>query len=218
MTCTSMCRARDINSSTYTSPLPKAAFASDWQRANAAATSSTSSTIRIPRPPPPAMALMIIPTPRPSEAWNASAWASVTAPGLPRRTGTPCCVANERARALSPSNASVSTEGPTNVMPATAQSRAKSGFSARKPYPGWRASHPLSFATAKSWAASRYAAAPVPRSGCASSIARTWSECASSSENTATVPIPSSEAARPIRIAISARLAMSSLCNIWFLS
>src|SRR6266849_1039782 len=52
----------------------------------------------------------------------------------------------------------------------------------------------------------------------ASSDFRVWSERASSSEKTATVRIPSSAAARMMRIAITARLAIKRLLGIMFLS
>src|SRR5688572_19963552 len=48
----------------------------------------------------------------------------------------------------------------------------------------------------------------------ASSQAATCAACASASENTATVPIPSRRAVRAMRQAISPRLAISSLPNI----
>ena len=52
---------------------------------------------------------------------------------LPPRTGTPTCFATARAAILSPSFSSSSVRGPTKVMPAARQARAKSGFSDRKP-------------------------------------------------------------------------------------
>ena len=48
-------------------------------------------------------------------------------------TGTPAEAASCRARALSPKMSSVSGDGPTKVTPASAQARARAGFSDRKP-------------------------------------------------------------------------------------
>jgi hypothetical protein len=56
--------------------------------------------------------------------------------------------------------------------------------------------------------------APRPGSATASSARRVCSESASSSEWTATVAMPRSAAARAMRIAISPRLAMSSLAIV----
>src|SRR5207253_5935168 len=56
---------------------------------------------------------------------------------------------------------------------------------------------------------SRYARGPRPRSGRAASTWRTWRQPASSSENTPTVGMPRSAAARAMRIATSPRLATS---------
>jgi len=58
------------------------------------------------------------------------------------------------------------------------------------------------------------AAAPVPLSARASSALRVWRDRASSSEKTATVRIPSSAAARIIRMAISPRLAIRRLLGL----
>ena len=51
----------------------------------------------------------------------------------PATTGTPASCASLRAARLSPSNSSSRASGPTKVMPARSQARAKAGFSARKP-------------------------------------------------------------------------------------
>ena len=64
---------------------------------------------------------------------NARASSSVVGPDVPGITGTPCCVANARACALSPNSASVSGRGPTNTRPASSQADAKAAFSLRKP-------------------------------------------------------------------------------------
>ncbi len=60
---------------------------------------------------------------------------------------------------------------------------------------------------------SRYAAAPLPRSGCAASALRVCCTPASSSEYTATLRNPRAAAARITRIAISPRLATSRPWN-----
>src|SRR3989454_5799332 len=96
-----------------------------------------------------------------------------------------------------------------DALPISAQRRAKSACSLRKPYPGCTASHPVSRATARSCSTSRYARGPRPLSGRAASTWRTWRQPASSSENTPTVGIPRPAAARAMRIAISPRLATS---------
>ncbi|SIN12908.1 Uncharacterised protein [Mycobacteroides abscessus subsp. abscessus] len=48
-------------------------------------------------------------------------------------TGSPASRAAAMARALLPVNSRTSAGGPTNVMPASAQAAARSGFSDRKP-------------------------------------------------------------------------------------
>ena len=64
---------------------------------------------------------------------NAVASSTVIPAGVPRSTGTPSAAALARAAALSPNSASTSGDGPTNVMPTSAQRRANAGFSERKP-------------------------------------------------------------------------------------
>ena len=86
--------------STYTSPLPKAASASDRARSTAAGTSSRSCTTRIPRPPPPATALTIIAEPAGSPAKKCSAIAVSTGSEIPGTTGTPSRTARVRAADL----------------------------------------------------------------------------------------------------------------------
>jgi len=49
-----------------------------------------------------------------------------------------------------------SGDGPTNVMPFSAHTRANSGFSDRKPYPGWTASHPVIWAAPMMLRMTRY--------------------------------------------------------------
>ena len=48
-------------------------------------------------------------------------------------TGRPAARAAATARALLPVSSRISALGPTNVMPASSQARASSGFSDRKP-------------------------------------------------------------------------------------
>ena len=90
-------------------------------------------TMRLPRPPPPAVALSMIGAVRAERRRNAAASSTVMPPGVPRSTGTPSRSARARAAALSPNRASTSGDGPTNVMPASAQRAANAGFSLRKP-------------------------------------------------------------------------------------
>ena len=52
---------------------------------------------------------------------------------VPGRVGTPMRWATARAAVLSPIMSSSSGLGPTKVMPALAQARAKAGFSLRNP-------------------------------------------------------------------------------------
>src|SRR5712692_2256559 len=59
--------------------------------------------------------------------------ADLTGFSVPGRTGTPAEAASLRAAVLSPSNSRRFGGGPTKVMPAFSQARAKAGFSDRKP-------------------------------------------------------------------------------------
>ncbi len=52
---------------------------------------------------------------------------------VPGTTGTPASIATLRAPVLLPIRSIASGDGPMNVSPASAQARAKSAFSARKP-------------------------------------------------------------------------------------
>ena len=63
-------------------------------------------------------------------------------------TGRPACRAVARAETLSPKSSNCSGRGPMKTMPFSAQARAKSAFSLRKPYPGWMASTSTRFARA----------------------------------------------------------------------
>ena len=55
-------------------------------------------------------------------------------------TDTPDLIASSLALVLSPKVTRFSTDGPTNVIPLSAQAWAKSAFSDKNPYPGWIAS------------------------------------------------------------------------------
>ena len=57
--------------------------------------------------------------------------------------GTPLSRIRCRAGTFSPIAAMASAPGPMKVIPASAQARANSWFSLRKPYPGWIASAPV---------------------------------------------------------------------------
>src|SRR5690606_10746499 len=57
--------------------------------------------------------------------------------------------------ALSPNSSSTRASGPMKVMPASAQARASSALSLRKPYPGRMASQPCSRASQTIWSISR---------------------------------------------------------------
>ncbi len=86
----------------------------------------------MPRPPPPAIALSAMPD-LACFLKKAIAPARSITPAVPGRTGTLHFSAWARARALSPNNSSCSGVGPTKVSLASAQARAKSAFSDRKP-------------------------------------------------------------------------------------
>ncbi len=58
----------------------------------------------------------------------------------------PAARAAVTAVALLPAISRISAGGPMKVMPASTQACARSGFSERKPYPGYTASAPLSTA------------------------------------------------------------------------
>ena len=127
-----MCRACWMNFSTNTFALPKAVWLSRWALSRATASSSSPRTTRIPRPPPPWAALIITGQPSSLAIFSASAWL-VTGCELPARIGTPARLARSRAAVLSPSVSRSSTRGPTNVIPASRQAAANSGFSERNP-------------------------------------------------------------------------------------
>ncbi len=61
-------------------------------------------------------------------------------------TGTPEAESALRAWILSPMTRMTRAEGPMKIIFSRFTASAKSGFSARKPYPGKIASHPESFA------------------------------------------------------------------------
>ncbi len=61
--------------------------------------------------------------------------------------GTPARRISSLARILSPISRIARADGPMKTIPAFSQASAKSGFSARKPVPGWIASAPVRFAT-----------------------------------------------------------------------
>ena len=60
--------------------------------------------------------------------------------GVAGITGTPAEVARLRAATLLPSVRMISGVGPTKMTPSRLQASTNSGFSERKPYPGWMAS------------------------------------------------------------------------------
>ena len=78
-----------------------------------------------------------------------SASATVVTGSVPPGTiGTPAAAISSRALVLEAIASIASGEGPMKTRPASAHARAKSGFSARKPKPGWMASAPARRATA----------------------------------------------------------------------
>jgi hypothetical protein len=89
-------------------------------------------TTRMPRPPPPKAALMMSGKPISFAIFSASS-RSVTGSSVPGSTGTLIFLASARAAVLSPIMSSSSGRGPTKMMPASAQARANSAFSERKP-------------------------------------------------------------------------------------
>jgi len=70
-------------------------------------------------------------------------------------SGTPCPAASARALCFNPKVRMFSGVGPMNTIPAAAHASANSVFSARKPYPGWIAPAPVSFAALRIAAMSR---------------------------------------------------------------
>ena len=77
----------------------------------------------MPRPPPPAAALIISGKPISSGSPSGT-------------TGTPASLAIRFASSLSPPARNAAGGGPTQMIPAASTASAKSGFSARNPYPG----------------------------------------------------------------------------------
>ena len=118
---------------------------------------------------------------------------SPTSPPDPGTVGTPASRIVFRAVALSPIARMWCAAGPMNVMCDLAQISANSAFSARKPYPGWMASAPVTSAAAMIRGMFRYdcegGGGPMHTS---SSEKRTWRDSRSASEYTATVETPSS--------------------------
>lgn len=113
---------------------PKAVSASRMAASMDSRSAPAVSTRRIPRPPPPATALTKMGKPISSAAVSSP---STSVEGsVESRTGTPARLAAAMAVALFPVSSRTSAGGPTKVMPASAQARARSGFSERKPYPG----------------------------------------------------------------------------------
>ena len=133
------------------------ALASDCADSKNGWRSDISRTTRIPLPPPPIAALMMIGSPFVSTNALTSA-KSVSDSSVPGTTGTFASIAAMRAVVLSAKVRRLSTVGPTNLIPSRSHALAKSGFSERKPYPGWIASTPFSFATFTICSTSRYAA------------------------------------------------------------
>ncbi len=129
----------------------------------------------MPLPPPPAAAFSSTGYPARSAASRAAA-TSLTGPSDPSSTGRPASRAAALAWILSPIRSITSGEGPTKVIPASAQARAKSAFSERNPYPGWMASHPVISAAPRTLAMLRYesraAGGPMQTASSARSTAR----------------------------------------------
>ena len=61
---------------------------------------------------------------------------SLTGSSVPGSVGTFSFCASARAAVLSPIVSSNSESGPTKVIPASTQARAKAAFSDKNPYPG----------------------------------------------------------------------------------
>lgn len=127
-----MCRGRSIHRSTSSVSSPNDARASRRAAAISSASFASSRTRRMPLPPPPAEGFSSTGMPI-SRAASAS-WASVRPlPEEPGTTGTPAARTVSFARILSPIRAIASAGGPMKTSPASAQARANSAFSARKP-------------------------------------------------------------------------------------
>src|SRR3954470_24590387 len=193
-------------------PSPKAASASALARSNAAGSSSGVSTTRIPFPPPPPAAFKRTGYPISAAAPSAPSTATDSVPGT---SGTPAAASSRFASTLSPMRAITSASGPMKTSSLSSQACTKSGFSDRKPYPGWTASQPVVSAAASTGGIFRYLsvgdAGPMQT---ARSARRVCSAPASAVEYTATASIPSSCSARMTRTAISPRLATSTRENI----
>ena len=71
----------------------------------------------------------------------------VTGSVPPGTMGTPAAAISSRALVFEAIASIASGGGPMKTRPASAHARAKSGFSARKPNPGWMASAPVRRAT-----------------------------------------------------------------------
>jgi hypothetical protein len=67
---------------------------------------------------------------------------SAVAQRAPGTMGTPAAAILSRAAVLLPRARIALAGGPMNVIAARSQASGKSGFSLRKPYPGWIASQP----------------------------------------------------------------------------
>ena len=95
-----------------------------------------------------------------------------------------------------------------NTTPASAQARARRGFSDRKPYPGWTASAPAASAARDDrghvQVARRRGGGPILM---VASASLAGSDPASASETVSTVSMPSRRQVRITRTAISPRLA-----------
>ncbi len=113
---------------------PNAERASRIAASIASRSSPASATRRMPRPPPPATALTNTGKPMSAEAATSVSTSSDGWEDL--STGTPASRAAATARDLLPVRFSTAAGGPTNVIPASEQAAARSGFSDMKPYPG----------------------------------------------------------------------------------
>src|SRR5688572_9495098 len=125
---------------------------------------------------------------------------SCASPSYPGTVGTPISVAARRAAALSPIAAMASAGGPIQVRPAAVTIRAKDGFSARNPYPGWIASAPDRRATSRMPSASRYEG--MSWLSCVPSAGRSPATCTPMTRS------PIRRAVRAMRTAISPRFAI----------
>jgi hypothetical protein len=106
--------------------------------------SSARSTRRIPLPPPPLAALSMTGKPMVLAAAVASSVVPHDAPGT---MGTPAAAIFARAAVFDPMARIALAGGPMKTTPAAAHASGSGGFSLRKPYPGWTASHPAFLAT-----------------------------------------------------------------------